>query len=94
MMALRESPNVRNMLHMSNQVRDRYLGALSQLNVSEVARQTGRALRTLQSYQLRERRITEAAARELVAYLRERSGTFTAAADAIEAALAEEEANG
>ena len=68
-----------------------YVKALKGLNLGDVARETGRGLRTLQAYRSGYRRVTEPAARELVKYLRARSATFTTAANRVEAALKKEE---
>ena len=72
----------------------RYLEALGLVPLAEIARGTTRSYPTLQAYKYGERRITEDAARELASFLRDRAAEFTDAADAIEAALAEEEADG
>ena len=74
-------------MHMRTPTEDTYLKALARLNISRVADDTGRGLRTLQAYRRGERRITKAAARELLAYLRTMSSDLTDAADALEAAL-------
>ena len=79
---------------MGKRTEDRYRKALELLNVKEVSRETGRAWRTLMAYKRSERRVTESAARELLAHLRHRSHQLTAAADALEAALEQEEADG
>lgn len=71
-----------------------YLEALELVNVSEVARETGRALQTLQAYKYGRRRVTAEAAKELVAYLQARADTLTAAAEELAAALDQEEADG
>lgn len=84
----------RNKAHMGRLVERAYLKALDMLNVSEVSRETGRAVRTLQAYQLGERRITEAAAAELVEYLQVRSKKLAAAAAALAAALEKEAEDG
>ena len=81
---------VRYMPHMGKDLERQYREALKGLNYAEVARETGRALRTLHAYMNGYRRVTEPAARELVAYLRSRSATFTADADKVEAALEKE----
>ena len=75
---------------MGTEMKDRYLEVLALLNMRDVAKETGRGYRTLQSYRLGERRITEAAVREMVKYLKERSDTLTAAADALASALEQE----
>ncbi len=64
-----------------------YRETLATLNLAEVARETDRGHRTLHAYVRRERRVTEAAVRELIEYLRAKSDTFTAAADKMAAAL-------
>ena len=79
---------------MGTQMEDTYLRALAPLNVRRVADATGRAVRTFHSYRRGERRITEAAARELLEYLRAMSSDLTGAADALEAALQKEAENG
>ncbi len=86
--------NVCTIAYMGDRVTARYLEALGLLPLADLARGTGRAYPTLQAYKYGERRITENAARELAAYLRQRAGEFERAAEAIEAALAEEEGNG
>ena len=81
--------------HMgSDDLKDRYLEGLSQVSLTGLARGTGRAIRTLTAYRRGERRVTEAAARELVGYLRSRSESLSAAAAALEAALEKEEPHG
>lgn len=77
--------------HMGKRTKERYLEALRLLNLSDLARETGRGYRTLKAYRSGERRITEAAATELVKYLRDQSKGFSAAADALAAALKEED---
>ena len=77
-------------LHMSKHLDRWYRETLSGLNLAEVARETGRGHRTLHAYVRGERRVTDPAVRELIAYLRAKSDTFTAAADRMEAALEEE----
>ena len=72
---------------MGTPMEDAYLRALARLNVRRVADNTGRGLRTLHAYRRGERRITEAAARELLEFLRAKSSDLTKAADALEAAL-------
>lgn len=79
---------------MGKKTEDRYRKALEHLNVKEVSRETGRAWRTLMAYKRSERRVTTSAARELVQFLRRQSSRFTAAADALVAALKEEEGDG
>ena len=83
-----------NIMLMGKKTEDRYRKALELLNVKAVSRETGRGWRTLMAYRRSERRVTAAAARELVEYLRRQSSRFTAAADALEAALEEEEGDG
>ena len=91
MKPLPSPPEVPNSGHMGKEMEDRYLEALRLLNLSELARVTGRGYRTLKAYRIGERRITEAAVKELVEYLRDQSKEFTAAADALAAALEEED---
>lgn len=93
MKPLRSHRSVPDDGHMGKRVEDSYLGALRLLNLAELSRETGRGYRTLKSYRTGERRITEAAAKELVEYLRARSDKLSAAADALAAALEEEERN-
>ena len=81
---------VRYIEHMGKDLEREYREALRSLNYAEVSRETGRALRTLHSYMNGDRRVTEPAARELVAFLRARSASFTAAAEKVEAALEKE----
>ena len=77
--------------HMGKSTEDAYQQALGMLNASRVARETGRSLRSLQSYGDGSRRVTEPAARELLDYLRRQSAELTEAADALQAALISEE---
>ena len=79
---------------MSDDWKARYIEALRPLNLREVAEQTGRGYRTLHSYLRGERNVSREAAEELMAFLRSRAETFTAAADGIDAALAREEKHG
>lgn len=90
MIPLRTPPTVPDGGHMGKRTEDRYLEALRLLNLSDLARETGRGYRTLKAYRSGERRITEAAAKELVEYLQARSERFSAAAVALAAALEEE----
>ena len=78
-------------LHMSKHLERWYRETLSGLNLAEVARETRRGHRTLHAYVREERRVTDAAVRELIVYLRAKSDTFTAAADKMAAALEEED---
>jgi len=68
-------------------LRKRYLEALSLENVAEVARVTGRGRRTFVAYRNGERRVTERAAKELIAYLRDNAHERLSAAEALEEAL-------
>ena len=77
-------------LSMSRDLATWYKETLSGLNLAELARETGRSHRMLQAYVRGERRVTDPAVRELIAYLRAKSDTFTAAADRMAAALEEE----
>ena len=79
---------------MGKKTEDRYRNALELLNVKAVSRETGRGWRTLMAYKRSERRVTAAAVRELVGYLRSQSSRFMAAAAALEAALEKEAGNG
>ena len=79
--------HVHNSSHVIDDVGRTYLRALESLNLSEVARQTGRSYRTLQAYRMGERRVTERAVRELVEYLRRRAESDGESADGLEAAL-------
>lgn len=72
---------------MSTDLERWYREALADLNVERVARETGRAPRTLHSYLSGERRITEAAVSELVAYLKARSEHLDASAERLSAAF-------
>ena len=90
MSPLRLPAVVHNDLHMGKQTEDLYLEALRLLNLTDLAEATGRGYRTLMAYRMGERRITEAAAKELVKYLRDQSEKFSVAADALAAALEEE----
>ena len=76
---------------MSTDLEQWYRETLASLNRAEVARETRRGHRTLHAYVRRERRVTNAAVRELIEYLRTKSDTFTAAADRMESALEQEE---
>ena len=84
------SPCEQYILPMSTELAKRYKETLNGLNLAEVARETGRGHRTLHAYVRGERRVTDAAVRELIEYLRAKSDTFTAAADKMAAALEEE----
>ena len=77
-------------LPMSTDLAKWYRETLASLNLAEVARETGRGHRTLHAYVRQERRVTDAAVRELIEYLRAKSDTFTAAADTMAAALEKE----
>ncbi len=78
-------------LSMSTELAKWYKETLGGLNLAELARETGRSHRMLHAYVRGERRVTDAAVRELIVYLRSKSTSFTAAADRMEAALEEEE---
>ena len=78
-------------MYMSDRLDRTYRRALSLVNVSDLARWGRRAFRTLQSYRSGERRVTEGAAHELIAYLRQHSGQYSAAAKELEEALREED---
>ncbi len=84
---------MRIFMHMSNRLDRAYRRALSLVIVSDLARWGRRALRTLQSYKSGERPVTEGAAQELIAYLRQRLPQFTAAAEELEEALRKEDAD-
>ncbi len=90
MTPLAPAMSVRYIAHMSKDLERQYREALRGLNLAQTARDTGRGLRTLHAYMNGDRRVTEAAARELVDYLRSKSETFMAAADQVEAALEKE----
>ena len=77
--------------HMSKDLEREYLAALKGLNLTRMSRETGRSLRALESYRGGSRRPTEAAAQELIAYLRAMSAAHTAAASKVEAALEKKE---
>ncbi len=79
---------------MGESVTAKYLEALKLTSLAKVSRETGRAYTTLQSYQYGQRRVTTAAARELAGFLRQRAGRFQQAADALDAAVGEEESDG
>ncbi len=72
----------------------KYLGALELIPMAEIARGTGRAYTTLQAYKYGQRRVTTAAAHELSGFLRQRAVRFQQAADALDAAVVEEEGDG
>jgi hypothetical protein len=78
--------------YMGNAMEDQYLAALERVVLTDLSRSTGRAYRTLQAYRKGDRRVTPAAARELIVYLRSQAQAFTAAAEQVEAAITEEEA--
>jgi plasmid maintenance system antidote protein VapI len=59
--------------------------------MGDVARGVGRHYRTVQNYLRDERRVTEAAAANLVRYLRDRAQQLTEAAEELDAALKGEE---
>ena len=75
---------------MGKKTEDRYRDALDLLNLKEVSRETKRGWRTLMAYKRSERRVTDAAAQELIEYLQSQSSRFTAAADALAAVLEQE----
>ena len=79
--------SVRYITHMGKDLERQYREALRGLNLAQTARETGRGLRTLHAYMNGYRRVTDPAVRELIKYLRDRSATFTTAADQMEAAL-------
>ena len=91
MNTLAHPPFEQYILLMSADLEQWYRETLASLNLAEVARETGRGHRTLHAYVRRERRVTNAAVRELIDYLRTKSHTFTAAADRMESALEQEE---
>ena len=76
---------------MSKDLERQYRKALAPLNLTRMSRETGRSLRSLESYRSGARRPTEAAAEEMIAYLRAMSATYTAAASKVEAALEKRE---
>ncbi len=80
--------------YMGKSVAARYLEALELIPLAEIARGTGRAYTTLQAYKYGQRRVTSVAARELAGFLRQRSVRFEQAADALDAAVVEEERDG
>ena len=90
MMPLALVPAEQYILLMSTDLETWYRETLGGLNLAEVARETGRGHRTLHAYVRQERRVTDPAVRELIAYLRAKSDTFTAAADKMAAALEKE----
>ena len=94
MTALLESCCVPINRTMGRHVKGAYLKALDLLNLSEVSKSTGRAYRTLTYYRRGERRVTEAAAWELVEYLQGRADRLEAAAAALRAALEKEAGDG
>lgn len=81
-------------VHMSDKLRDAYIEALDRVNVSELARRTGRSRRTLQAYLAGEFQPSEDAARELAAYLRERARRDGEAADRLREAADEDPGSG
>ena len=91
MTPLAPAMSVRYITHMGKDLERQYREALRGLNLAQTARDTGRGLRTLHAYMNGDRRVTEAAAGELVDYLRSKSTSFTIAADKVEAALEKEE---
>jgi hypothetical protein len=79
-------------MYMAGNLRARFLEALdlAVTTLGDVAEGTGRAYRTLQSYQRDERRVTPDSGERLVAFLRDRARELNRAADALEAAVAAE----
>ena len=75
---------------MSRDLERWYRETLASLNLAEVARETDRGHRTLHAYMRGERNVTKEAVEQLIKYLRDKSETFTAAADKMAAALEEE----
>lgn len=94
MNTLAHPPPEQYILLMSADLEQWYRETLASLNLAEVARETSRGHRTLHAYVRRERRVTNAAVRELIDYLRTKSGTFTAAADRMATALEKEDEDG
>ncbi len=76
---------------MRESVTTKYLEALELMPLAEIARGTGRAYSTLQGYRSGWRPVTTAAVRELAGFLRQRAGRFQQAADALDAAVGEED---
>ena len=66
--------------------------ALALVSLSDVGRGTSRARSTWQAYKLGQRRITLDAARELADYLHGRAEQCTEVADALQAAVDQEQA--
>ena len=91
MTTLAPIPIEQYILLMSKHLERWYRETLSELNLADVARETGRGHRTLHAYVRRERRVTNAAVRELIEYLRTKSDTYTAAANKMAAGLKKEE---
>ena len=79
--------------HMSK-VRQRFLEALRLVTLAELERGTPRSRSAWEKYQVGERRVTEAAARELVQYLRGHAERLQQAADKLETALEKVGTNG
>lgn len=73
--------------HMPKTTQDLYLEALELVNLSDLARATGRGYRTLTAYRKGEFNPSEAAMKETLQYLRARAEELTQAADELEAAL-------
>lgn len=78
---------VLNNENMTHDLQTAYRAALRKLNISEVARETSRSRRVLTMYMSGERGITDAAARELIDFLRSSAQELSDAADDLEAAL-------
>ena len=81
---------VQHNMYMGKGLADAYRRALELVNMAAVSRDTGRSWWTLMSYRRGERRATEAAAQEMVQYLRAQSAEFDAAADALATAIEKE----
>lgn len=76
---------------MSEETEARYREAVQLLltTLADIAEGCGRSYRTIQSYWLGERRVTEGAVSDLVAFLRRRASQLEDAADRLEAAQRE-----
>ena len=76
---------------MNDELKRVYLNVLKGLNVTEVARATGRARRTLTAYLAGERGITPPAVDELIDYLHQQAESLQGAARALEKARSSQE---
>ena len=76
--------DIHNVVYMSTEQRDTYLRALERVNLSDLARESGRAYRTLQAYRRGEFLPPVEALKELSDYLHDRAQELTDAAQTLD----------